>query len=131
MLTVLVVDPYPALADTIADMLRACQHVAIALDDYAAGLKLLDTVAFDALIVSIDDSDVISVSFALAAKAKQPMLFVVGVGNFSDQPSELAGSTIDVFVGKPFSVEQIERSFRDLDGALRIMVKRAAAASTE
>jgi DNA-binding response OmpR family regulator len=129
MLSVLVVDPDPALASTIAEMLRACRHVAIALDDYTAGLKLLDTVAFDALIVSVDGSDVVSVSFAVAARSKQPSLFVVGVGNFVEQPTNFAKAEIDIFIGKPFSIEQIESSIRDLIGPLQSGFKFNSTAS--
>lgn len=130
MLTVLVVDSDPALANAISEMLRALRHIAIALDGYADGLKLLDTVAFDALIVSVDDSDVVSISFAVAARAKQPSLVVIGVGNFIEQPSAFAKAEIDIFLGKPFSIEQIEESIRDLAESFQINSDRKSNTST-
>lgn len=114
-LVVLVSDPDPIIADVITDMLQAKGYAAIPIRDAAQGVRVTDTVLFDVAVMSLDPHHTkLDISLISALKGKQRPIKVVGMSANADQPSPASLATIDVFLRKPFSMQQLDESIRQL-----------------
>lgn len=112
-LVVLVSDPDPIIADVITDMLQAKGYAAIPIRDAAQGVRVTDTVLFDAAVMSLDPHYTkLDISLIFALKGKQRRIKVVGMSGDADQPTPASLATIDVFLRKPFSIEQLDESIQ-------------------
>jgi DNA-binding NtrC family response regulator len=126
---VLVADPDLVTCEIIAEMLKLSGHAVTAITKLVSGLRVLDTILFDALVVSVDDHpSVIDLSFLKAAKAGRPMLKVVGMSAQIHQPADGTAHLMDAFLHKPFSLEQLNEA---VDRVLSGKTANEAASETQ
>ena len=111
-LAVLVVDRDPQISQPITDLLRALGHTATALPTIEQGLRFLDEVRFDVLIVSIHlDASVADISALQMVKAKHPLMKFIAICA-SDEAVRFPLEGLDSLLHKPFTLEQLEASIR-------------------
>ncbi|WP_036169180.1 response regulator [Massilia sp. 9096] len=114
-ISVLVVEKDPLTRETLVYMLETLKYVTVAVGSARMVYDILDSVHFDALLVSLDLSDPDGVGIAMDAKAYQRSIKVVVVsGRY--RPDSLH-SLVDGYVEKPFTLKQIDDAIK---GVLQI-----------
>lgn len=122
-LAILVADPDKLTSDTIGQMLKARGHAVTVVTDIVSGLKVIDMVLFDALVVPVDKHhSMMDLSFIDAAKKKQPDIKVLGISGDVNEPTSISTAAIDGFLRKPFTLDQLD------DKLCRTAADRSAAA---
>lgn len=105
---ILLAEPDSLTCSAIADMLKACGHVAVPVTTTAPATQLLDTLSFDALVVPVDAHHThVDLSFVKEAKARQPHLKVVGMSTQHFSPTPDVAGLVDGFLHKPFDMQEL------------------------
>jgi CheY-like chemotaxis protein len=99
---VLIVERDVMTRETIIDLLKVLGHLGFGAESPAVGLKMLELVVFDAMMISPDATLVGKTSYALEAKQTQPQLKVIMAA--AVELPEFLQPPIDAFVQKPFSL---------------------------
>ena len=106
---VLIVERDLLTRETIIDLLKVLGHLGFGAESPAVGLKMLELVVFDAMMISPDITLFGETSYALKAKQIQPKLKVI-MGAAVDLP-EFSQPPIDAFIQKPFSLLSLMKTF--------------------
>lgn len=112
MLAVLVVEREELVREVVTDMLGACDHVAVGMETPELGLKALEGVGFDIMILDLSANDPAAEIVALRAKVIFPNVKIIGMCGRHPRPRLSPG--IDAFLMKPFTVEQLKLSISEL-----------------
>ena len=109
---ILVVERDLLLRETIIDLLDALGHHALGSPSPIRGLKLLEMMGFDVMIISPGAMLLAEPSYAQDAKKLQPHLKVIMAApmefpEFSEMP-------IDAFIRKPFSLLSLAQTLRKI-----------------
>jgi DNA-binding response OmpR family regulator len=110
--SVLVVESDPLTRLTLVYMLDALKYRVIDAKDHDIALNMLRGVWFDVMIVSLASNDPDGQSIAWEAKALQSHLKVVVASGISR--ARTLDSTVDAFLQKPFSLDQIDAVVKTL-----------------
>lgn len=109
---ILVADPDPLSAKTIAEMLKARGYAVSSVTGVAEGTRVMDTLLFDTVIVSVDSHpSTLDHSFIALARNRNALIRVVGIGS-GPTPASVAG--MDAYLRKPLTLEQLEETISRL-----------------
>jgi DNA-binding response OmpR family regulator len=111
-ISVLVVEKDPLTRETLVYMLEAMKYTVVAVESARMAYQILDSVYFDALVVSLNVSDPDGVGIAMDAKAYQRRIKIIVVsGRY--RPDSLH-ARVDGYVEKPFSLKQIDDAIKEV-----------------
>jgi CheY-like chemotaxis protein len=106
---VLIVERDLLTRETIIDLLKVLGHLGFGAESPIQGLKMLELVMFDAMMISPDITLSGEASYALEAKQIQPKLKVIMAAAI--ELPEFLQSPIDAFIQKPFSLLSLMKTF--------------------
>jgi CheY-like chemotaxis protein len=114
-LCILVIDDVLALAQALAEILRAFGHEAEAVGSGQEGLARLAARRFDLLFTDLGMPEMSGWEVARAAKARWPTLPVVLVTGWGDtlETEALDGTGVDLILAKPYRREQLEATIAE------------------
>lgn len=113
---VLVIEQNPLTREALLCMLDWMKHAAVPVKGLDQALRLLEAVKIDVAIISLNSDDPDGVILAELIKASQRGIKLIAVSDV-DAPEEL-GPSIDAFVQKPFSLQEIDQAIRQATGTL-------------
>jgi CheY-like chemotaxis protein len=106
---VLIVEKDPLTRETIIDLLKVLGHLGFGAQSPIQGLKMLELLVFDVMMITLDATLLGGKSYALEAKQIQPKLKVI-MGADSNLPA-FAQPPIDAFIQKPLSLLSLMKTF--------------------
>lgn len=114
-LVILVADPDHVTSGTISEMLKVRGHAVTAVTTIVPGVRVIDTVLFDVLIVPVDKHhSMMDLTFLEIVKKKQPGIKIIGISSNVNESTSTSSAAVDVFLGKPFTLEQLEQVIRKI-----------------
>lgn len=114
---VLVAEPDPVTSHAIAEMLKVHGYAVTSVTELASGLRALDTVLFDALIVPVARHHAASdLPLIQAVKEKQPTIKIIGISDPADRLATGHAAGLDGVLHKPITLQQVESSLQQLLG---------------
>lgn len=108
-ITVLVVEEDALTRETLVYMLEALKYNAFAISNAESAVGALHAVFYDVLLISLTPEDQDGAVLAQQAKQLQPHIKAIVVSG--RQPDALKPS-VDAFVQKPFSLNQIDTAIK-------------------
>jgi CheY-like chemotaxis protein len=115
-LSVLVVEDDPLTRLTIVSMLEALKYRVVDVRDADTALSVLQGVWFDIMVASLKDDAPDEKRVVWEAKALQSHIKVVVVSGAYLEPS--LHPSVDAFVLKPFSLDQIDAAIKSVRAEL-------------
>lgn len=106
--SVLVVDQDPLTRDTIKLMLEAMNYACVSVADSAQAFQVLDEVAVDIAVMTLERGDRDGTQMTGDLKARQQDIKVILVSG-SEAP-EKRSPFVDAFIRKPFSLQAIDEA---------------------
>jgi len=111
-LSVLLIEPDLSTLDIMADMVTALGHRAIGVLTTAMAIGALQAIKVDVAIIGLAPDDPDGIAIAALAKSHQPGIkTVVSSGK---HVSRIAMPTIDAFLNKPFSIDDMRKTLQAL-----------------
>jgi len=108
----LIVDRDLLTREVITKLVMELGHVALGASSPARGLRMLEAMKFDAMIISPDATLPEELSYAIDAKQLQPQIAVILTAAI--ELTEFSNAPIDAFIQKPFSVALLEDTLKKL-----------------
>jgi CheY-like chemotaxis protein len=109
---VLIVERDLLTRETIIDLFKALGHLALGASSPIRGLKMLEAMTFDAIMISPGATSLGEPSYALDAKKLQPHVAVIMAAAL--ELPEFSEPPIDAFIQKPFSLVLLEETLAKL-----------------
>jgi len=109
---VLVVERDLQTREIIMDLLRILGHLAIGASTSSRGLKMLEVMRFDAMMISPGSTLLGEPSYAIEAKTLQPHVRVIMAA--AVELPEFSAPPIDAFIQKPFSILSLQETLRNI-----------------
>jgi len=100
------------MRETILDLLTALGHSGLGASSPVRGLKMLEVMVFDAMMISPGATLLGEPSYATDAKTIQPRLKVIMAA--AVELPEYSAPPIDAFIQKPFSLLSLEATLQKI-----------------
>ncbi len=108
-LTILAVDDEQYLLSFLVDILKMFKHDVVAVTSGEDALAALSETQFDLIMTDGNLEDTDGYTLSVKAKSIQPQIFTMVIsGEQPDSVKELDSREIDVFLSKPFSIEDLK-----------------------
>jgi len=109
---VLIVERDLLIRETILDLVTALGHSGLGASSPVRGLKMLEVMVFDAMMISPGATLIGEPSYAIDAKKIQPHLKVIMAA--AVELPEYSAPPIDAFIQKPFSLLSLEATLQKI-----------------
>jgi len=109
---VLIVERDLLIRETILDLVTALGHSGLGASSPVRGLKMLEVMVFDAMMISPGATSLGEPSYAIDAKKIQPHLKVIMAA--AVELPEYSAPPIDAFIQKPFSLRSLEATLQKI-----------------
>jgi CheY-like chemotaxis protein len=113
---VLVIDDQPIVTDLLVSVLERMNYQARVASCGKEGLEMFEKDRFDLVITDLGMPDISGWEVSQAVKQKRPNVPVVVITGWGvdPDPNKVRDSKVDLIITKPFEVEQLEKTIRDL-----------------
>jgi CheY-like chemotaxis protein/putative methionine-R-sulfoxide reductase with GAF domain len=113
---VLVIDDQPLITDLLVSVLERMGYHPQVASSGTAGLELFNKDGFDLVITDLGMPDVSGWDVSKLVKAKKPHVPVVVITGWGvdPDPNKVTESGVDLIIYKPFQINELERTIRDL-----------------
>jgi CheY-like chemotaxis protein len=98
--------------EVITKLVMGLGHVALGASSPARGLRMLEAMKFDAMIIGADATLLEAPNYAIDAKQLQPQIAVIMTAAI--ELPEFCNPPIDAFIRKPFSTALLEETLKKL-----------------
>lgn len=116
-IAILLADPDPLSSETLSEMVKACGHAVTPVKEMISGLRIIELVLFDVLLVPVDQHhSMMDLTFIEAVIRKQPDIKIIGISGDINQPTATSSAAIDIFLRKPFTLDQLAQVIHDVTG---------------
>jgi CheY-like chemotaxis protein len=113
---VLVIDDQPLITDLLVSVLERMGYSPQVASSGTAGLELFNKNGFDLVITDLGMPDVSGWEVSKLVKAQKPHVPVVVITGWGvdPDPNKVTESGVDLIIYKPFQINELERTIRDL-----------------
>ena len=113
---VLVIDDQPIVTDLLVSVLERMEYEAEVASCGKEGLETFEKQEFDLVITDLGMPDISGWEVSKAVKQKRPDIPVVVITGWGvdPDPDKVKDSKVDLIITKPFQVDQLEKTIKDL-----------------
>ena len=113
---VLVIDDQPIVTDLLVSVLERMDYQSQVASCGKEGLEMFEKDRFDLVITDLGMPDISGWEVSRAVKQKRPDVPVVVITGWGvdPDPGKVKDSQVDLIITKPFQVDQLEKTIRDL-----------------
>jgi len=113
---VLVIDDQPIVTDLLVSVLERMDYQSQVASCGKEGLEMFERDRFDLVITDLGMPDISGWEVSQAVKEKRPEVPVVVITGWGvdPDPNKVKDSKVDLIITKPFQVDQLEKTIRDL-----------------
>ena len=113
---VLVIDDQPIVTDLLVSVLERMDYQAEVASCGKEGLEMFEKDRFDLVITDLGMPDISGWEVSQAVKRKRPDVPVVVITGWGvdPDPNKVKDSKVDLIITKPFQVDQLEKTIKDL-----------------